>query len=294
MKKNNNIKQLKEMVNNSVVELVRLHVDGVQAYNISNNEYEVIVKFEKLRGRYYFIDRDGNKYLASSYDRAEFVAGEILERVAEEAATVKEAADSIAEKGEATIIFDLSWNYIDECDARGINHGELVDRTEDAAGKMYNVYRIETAADEQQSENKENDEQSNEDNEDNENAAACEPSKLSGILAKMKGRARKVCEKVALIIALALVMVVTFTTLFCLIYFIPDLLDLFGIECGSFAAIALSLLLFCTVIIDTCVFVELNTMAAIEHFFPTLFGSAQKPGFTKPFCFWYRLVNESL
>lgn len=236
MKKNNNIKQLKEMVNNSVVELVRLHVDGVQAYNISNNEYEVIVKFEKLRGRYYFIDRD----------------------------------------------------------ARGINHGELVDRTEDAAGKMYNVYRIETAADEQQSENKENDEQSNEDNEDNENAAACEPSKLSGILAKMKGRARKVCEKVALIIALALVMVVTFTTLFCLIYFIPDLLDLFGIECGSFAAIALSLLLFCTVIIDTCVFVELNTMAAIEHFFPTLFGSAQKPGFTKPFSFWYRLVNESL
>lgn len=253
MKKNNNIKQLKEMVNNSVVELVRLHVDGVQAYNISNNEYEVIVKFEKLRGRYF------------------------------------------AEKGEATIIFDLSWNYIDECDARGINHGELVDRTEDAAGKMYNVlYRIETAADEQQSENKENDEQSNEDNEDNENAAACEPSKLSGILAKMKGRARKVCEKVALIIALALVMVVTFTTLFCLIYFIPDLLDLFGIECGSFAAIALSLLLFCTVIIDTCVFVELNTMAVIEHFFPTLFGSAQKPGFIKPFSFWYRLVNESL
>lgn len=141
MKKNNNMKQLKELVNNSVAELVRLHVDGVQAYNISNNEYEVIVKFEKLRGRYYFIDRDGNKYLASSYDRAEFVAGEILERVAEEAATVKEAADNIAEKGEATIIFDLFWSYIEKCEARGINHGELVDRTEDAAGKMYNVYR---------------------------------------------------------------------------------------------------------------------------------------------------------
>lgn len=187
MAKNNNMKQLKELVNNSVAELVRLHVDGVQAYNISNNEYEVIVKFEKLRGRYYFIDRDGNKYLASSYDRAEFVAGEILERVAEEAATVKEAVDSIAEKGEATIIFDLFWNYIDECDARGINHGELVDRTEDAAGKMYNVYRIETAADEQDGENEENDEQSNE-----ETATTCEPSALSGILAKAKTAAAKV------------------------------------------------------------------------------------------------------
>ncbi len=185
MKKNNNMKQLKELVNNSVAELVRLHVDGVQAYNISNNEYEVIVKFEKLRGRHYFIDRDGNKYLASSYDRAEFVAGEILERVAEEAATVKEAADSIAEKGEATIIFDLFWNYIDECDARGINHGELVDRTEDAAGKMYNVYRIENAADEQQSENKENG------NENEETAAACEPSAFSGILAKAETAAAK-------------------------------------------------------------------------------------------------------
>lgn len=186
MKKNNNMKQLKELVNNSVAELIRLHVDGVQAYNISNNEYEVIVKFEKLRGRYYFIDRDGNKYLASSYDRAEFVAGEILERVAEEAATVKEAADSIAEKGEATIIFDLFWNYIDECDARGINHGELVDRTEDAAGKMYNVYRIENAADEQQSENKENG------NENEETAAAREPSAFSGILAKAETAAAKV------------------------------------------------------------------------------------------------------
>lgn len=186
MTKNNNMKQLKELVNNSVAELIRLHVDGVQAYNISNNEYEVIVKFEKLRGRYYFIDRDGNKYLASSYDRAEFVAGEILERVAEEAATVKEAADSIAEKGEATIIFDLFWNYIDECDARGINHGELVDRTEDAAGKMYNVYRIENAADEQQSENKENG------NENEETAAVCEPSAFSGILAKAETAAAKV------------------------------------------------------------------------------------------------------
>lgn len=189
MKKNNNMKQLKELVNNSVAELVRLHVDGVQAYNISNNEYEVIMKFEKIRGRYYFVDRDNNKYLASSYDRAEFVAGEILERVAEEAATVKAAADSIAEKGEATINFDLFVSYIYECEARGINHGELVDRTEDEAGTMYNVYRIESAQDDAQSEATAADEQQGE---NEETATTCEPSALAGILAKAETAAAKV------------------------------------------------------------------------------------------------------
>lgn len=259
-----------------------LNYQGVQAYNISSaNEYEVIVGFRKCNGRYYFIDRNRNKYLASRYDRADFIAGEMLEQKERENKIVAEAVDSIEKTGEAKIIIDLSWEYIKTCKARGINPGELVDREEDAAGELYMIHRIESAKDE-------------EDSESEETAAACEPSRLAGILAKMKNGARKVCEKVALIMALAFVMVVTFTTLFGLIYFIPDLLDLFGIECGSWAAIALSILLFCTVIIDTCVFVELNTMAAIDHFFPSLFWSAQKPGFTKPFCFWYRLINESL
>lgn len=280
MKKNNNIKQLKEIVNNEL--FFDLNYQGVQAYNISGaNEYEVIVGFRKCNGRYYFIDRNRNKYLASRYDRADFIAGEMLEQKERENKIVAEAVDSIEKTGEAKIIIDLSWEYIKTCKARGINPGELVDREEYAAGELYMIHRIESAKDE-------------EDSESEETAAACEPSRLAGILAKMKNGARKVCEKVALIMALAFVMVVTFTTLFGLIYFIPDLLNLFGIECGSWAAIALSLLLFCTVIIDTCVFVELNTMAAIDHFFPSLFGSAQKPGFTKPFCFWYRLINESL
>lgn len=220
MKKSNNIKQLKEIVNNDL--FFDLNYQGVQAYNISANEYEVITGFR-----------------------------------------------------------NLSWEYIKTCKARGINPGKLADREEDAAGELYMIHRIESAKDE-------------EDNEDNENAAACEPSKFAGILAKMKNGARKVCEKVALIMALAFVLVVTLAAFFGMIYFIPDLLDLFGIECGSWAAIALSLFLFCTVIIDACVFVELNTMAAIAYFFSSLFGSAQKPRFTKPFSFWYRLVNESL
>lgn len=278
--KKNNIKQLKEIVSNDF--FFDLSYQGVQAYNISANEYEVITGFWKCNGRYYFVDRNNNKYLASRYDRAEFIAGEMLEQKERENNMINEYIDSIEKSGEVKVVFELIYEYINTCEARGIDSGELVAEEEDAAGETYNVYRRAAAKSEEQS------------NENNENAAACEPSKLSGILAKMKDGARKVCEKVALIMALGLVMAVTFTAFFGLIYFIPDLLDLFGIECGSLVAIALSLLLFCTVIIDTCVFVELNTIAAIDHFFPSLFGSAQKPGFTKLFCFWYRLINENL
>lgn len=85
MKKSTNITALKELVNNNVLESVRLRINGVQAYNIAEGEeYTVIVRYEKQRGRYYFVARDGRRFLASHYDRAEFVAGEMLAVIAEE------------------------------------------------------------------------------------------------------------------------------------------------------------------------------------------------------------------
>ena len=278
--KKNNIKQLKEIVSNEI--FFDLSYQGVQAYNISANEYEVITGFWKCNGRYYFVDRDNNRYLASRYDRAEFIAGEMLEQKERENEMINEYIDSIEKSGEVKVVFELVYEYINTCEARGIDSGELVAEEEDAAGEIYNVYRRKSAADEQNNEQSE------------ETAAACEPSMFAGILAKVKSGARKVCEKVALIMALAFVMVVTFAALFGMVYFIPDLLELFGIECGSWAAVALSLLLFCTVIIDACVFVELNTMAAIDYLFPSLFGSAQKPGFIKPFSFWRRVFCSDM
>lgn len=282
--KKNNLKQLKEIVSNEI--FFDLSYQGVQAYNISANEYEVITGFWKCNGRYYFVDRDNNRYLASRYDRAEFIAGEMLEQKERENEMINEYIDSIEKSGEVKVVLELVYEYINTCEARGIDSGELVAEEEDAAGEIYNVYRRESAEDEQQN---------NEQNSENEeSAAACEPSKFAGILSKVKSSARKVCEKVALIMALAFVMVVTFAALFGMVYFIPDVLDLFGIECGSWAAVALSLLLFCTVIMDVCVFVELNTMAAIDYLFPSLFGSAQKPGFTKPFSFWRRVFASDM
>ena len=177
MKKNNNIKQLKEIVNNDL--FFDLNYQGVQAYNISSaNEYEVITGFRKCKGRYYFVDRDRNMYLSSRYDRADFIAGEMLEQKEKENKMVNDAIDSIENTGEAKIIIDLSWEYIKTCKARGINPGELVDREEDAAGELYMIHRIESAKDEEDSENEEI-------------AAACEPSLLAGILAKAETVAAK-------------------------------------------------------------------------------------------------------
>lgn len=176
MKKNNNIKQLKEIVNNDL--FFDLNYQGVQAYNISENEYEVITGFRKCKGRYYFVDRDRNMYLASRYDRADFIAGEMLEQKERENKMVNDAIDSIEKTGEAKIIIDLSWEYIKTCKARGINPGELVDREEDAAGELYMIHRIESAKDEEDSENEES-------------AADCEPSRFAGILAKAETVAAK-------------------------------------------------------------------------------------------------------
>lgn len=175
MKKNNNINQLKEIVNNNL--FFDLHHQGVQAYNISSaNEYEVITGFRKCNGRYYFIDRNRNKYLASRYDRADFIAGEMLEQKAREDETVAEAIEDIEKTGKAKILVDLAWEYIKACKARGINPGELVDHEEDASGELYMIHRIESAKDE----------------ENNENAASCEHSMFAGILAKAETMTAKV------------------------------------------------------------------------------------------------------
>ena len=294
MKKNNNIKQLKEMVNNNVLETVETVAFGVQAYNISANEYEVITKFAKINGRYYFVDRDGNKYLASRYDRADLVARDILDNLEYARQTAYEDVCTLEEKKQVFVNGAYLSLFLDFCDLFGFDV-ESVENHFHNNGEMYTVYRLkseETAKDDAQSEETAADEQQSSENE--ENAAACEPSKFAGILANVKSSARKVCEKVALIMALAFVMVVTFAAMFGMVYFLPDLLDLFGIECGSWAAVALSLMLFCTVIMDACVFVELNTMAAIDYLFPSLFGSAQKPGFTKPFSFWHRVFSSDM
>ena len=298
MKKNNNIKQLKEMVNANDMEVIECVKYGVQAYNISANEYEVITKFAKINGRYYFIDRDGNKYLASRYDRAELVARDILDNLKYAEETAYKYVCALEEKKQIPVESAYIPLFFDFCDLFGFDV-ESVEMHFHDNGEVFTVYRLnseETAKDDAQSEETEADEQDGEETEDNENgenAAACEPSKLSGILAKMKNGARKVCEKVATVAFFSGAVMAAFLALYVAIVGLTALLDVCGIEGGSLEAIALSFLLLFTVIMDFCVFVELNTMALFSKLFKVEDFDGRIMRFTRPFSVMYQLIKQS-
>lgn len=277
--KKNNIKQLKEIVSNEI--FFDLSYQGVQAYNINANEYEVITGFWKCNGRYYFVDRDNNKYLASRYDRAEFIAGEMLEQKERENKMINDYIDSIEKSGEVKVIFELVYEYINTCEARGIDSGELVAEEEDAAGETYNVYRREAAKDEQQG------------SESEESAATCEPSMFAGILAKAKDFAQEAAEKAGFILSLVIIFVVGLLSVCVAVSSVASIVEALGLL-GSIWGALLGSVLVLTVGLDFMAFVVINAMAILSRFFPSEFEKAQKPHFTKPFSFWYRLITESL
>ena len=189
--KKNNLKQLKEMVNASDLEVIESVKYGVQAYGISANEYEVITKFAKINGRYYFIDCDGNKYLASRYDRAELVARDILDnlRFAEE--TAYEYVCMLEEKKQVAVDSARLPMFFDFCDLFGFDV-ESVEMHFHNNGEVFTVYRLKSeqnAQDDEQSEETTADEQQDSESEEQlieseETATTCEPSSFSRILAK--------------------------------------------------------------------------------------------------------------
>ena len=197
MKKNNNIKQLKEMVNNNVLETVETVAFGVQAYNISANEYEVITKFAKINGRYYFVDRDGNKYLASRYDRAELVARDILDNLEYARQTAYEDVCTLEKKKQVFVNGAYLSLFLDFCDLFGFEV-ESVENHFHNNGEMFTVYRLK---DEQNAENNEQSEETAADEQDSDSeeqqteseatATTCEPSAFSRILAKAETAAAK-------------------------------------------------------------------------------------------------------
>ena len=194
MKKLSNMQTLKNLANADVLECIKCRIYGIQAYNISANEYEVIVKFAKQGGRYYFIDRDGNRYLASRYDRAEDVAADILENVKCTELAVNALADQIQKYGKVSVNYEFLDLFLNECDRREIE-AESVENHYHDNGEMFTVYRLkdeqndaqseETAADEQDSESEE------QQTENEATATTCEPSAFSSILAKAETAAAK-------------------------------------------------------------------------------------------------------
>lgn len=286
MKANNYIKQLKEMVNNNVLETVETVAFGVQAYNISANEYEVITKFAKINGRYYFVDRDGNKYLASRYDRAELVARDILDNLEYARQTAYEDVCTLEEKKQVFVNGAYLSLFLDFCDLFGFDVESVENHFHDN-GEVFTVYRLkdeqsdaqsnETAADEQQGESEET-------------ATTCEPSAFSRILAKVKGSARKVCEKVAFAMSVVFIVAVALLALYFSVLGIGGGLDMFGIDGGARFPCALFLLLFAGV--EIAVNVEINIIAVFDRLFPPLFNNQKPVSFVVPFTFWYRIIKD--
>lgn len=184
MKKQTNIATLKELVNNNVLEYVRLRRFGVQAYNIAKGEeYTVLTEFAKQGGRYYFIDRDGRCFLASHYDRAEFVAGEMLEVIAEERAAAMHAADQVEASGSVLVCASLLDLFFDECDRRNIKVTSTAAGVDDLGRMLTRYDLVQDAEPVQQEDNESDDTQSGDNNEGKQIAA--EPSRLVQKVAKV-------------------------------------------------------------------------------------------------------------
>lgn len=177
MEKQSNLQTLKELVNNSVLERVKLCRYSVQAYNIvKGEEYAVIAAFAKQGGRYYFIDRKGRRFLASHYDRAEWLAGEVLEVLADDKAAVSETVDQLERAGSVLVCADFLALFFEECDRRNLTVKSTATGV-DELERMLTRYDLVKQSDESN-----NDTQSD-DSEDEQTAA--EPSALAQKVAKV-------------------------------------------------------------------------------------------------------------
>lgn len=172
MKKQTNIATLKQMINSNVMECVELRLNGVQAYNIAEGEeYTVIIAYAKQGGRYYFIDRDGRRFLASRYDLAEFVAGEMLEVIANDRAAAASAADQVELAGSVLVCADILALFFEECDRRGIQVTSTAAGVDDLGRMLTRYDLIATTTD---------DNEAQQDNDNNEaDQTPAEPSRLA-------------------------------------------------------------------------------------------------------------------
>lgn len=284
MKKSTNILALKKLVNNNVLDRVELRVNGVQAYNIAEGEeYTVIVMYEKQRGRYYFVDRDGRRFLASHYDRAEFVAGEMLEVIAEERSAAQHAAEQVKESGSVAVCSSLCSLFFEECDRLNINVKSTAVGV-DNLGRMLTCYELVKDAEPAQQEDN-NDAQNDESNEGNQTTA--EPSRLAKAAAKVKAFTRRA----AFDISLLAVVVLCFVFFFACIPAINMMLQAAGIEGTACTVLTFFALL---PAMDVTLWLECNALAVLARLFPCSFVGSSRPEFLRPCSIFVKMFRNAL
>ena len=287
MKKQTNISALKELVNNNVMERVELYTRGVQAYNIAEGEeYNVIVAYAKQGGRYYFIDRDGRRFLASRYYRAEFVAGEMLEVIANDRAAAQNAADQVEASGSVLVCADLLPIFFEECDRRNISVTSTATGF-DNFGRMFTKYDLVKDEPTQQDDDNNNDTQSNESNEGNEgNQTPAEPSRLAQAAASVKAYAVNGAKRFAFLLSMLAVFVLTLVVAFGPVVIIGTLFDALGITGAARTLLAMLILLWPS--LELAINVECNAVALVSRLFPDYLRNSMPFGC---FSFWGRMLR---
>ena len=288
MKKQINISVLKELVNNNVMERVELYTSGVQAYDIAEGEeYNLIVAFAKQGGRYYFIDRDGRRFLASRYYRAEFVAGEMLEVIANDRAAAQNAADQVEKHGSVLMRATLLPLFFEECDRRNISVTSTATGF-DNFGRMFTKYDLVKDEPTQKDDDNNNDEQSNDSKEGNQTAA--EPSRLAQAAAKIaasvKVYAVNGAKRFAFLISMLAVFVLALVVAFGPVVIIGTLFDALGITGAARTLLAMLILLWPS--LELAINVECNAVALVSRLFPDYLRNSMPLGC---FSFWGRMLR---
>ncbi|MDY4853984.1 MAG: hypothetical protein SO188_14455 [Prevotella sp.] len=283
MKKQTNISVLKELVNNNVMERVELRTRGVQAYNIAEGEeYNVIVAYAKQGGRYYFIDRDGRRFLASRYDRAEFVAGEMLEVIANDRAAAVQAADQLERSGSVLVCADLLALFFEECDRRGIKATSTAAGV-DNLGRMLTRYDL--VKDDEPAQPEDNDAQSAEGNQ-----APAEPSRIAQAAAKVSANveayAAKAAQRVAFLVSLLAALALALGVIFGTVWIIGTVCDALSISAA--ARFVVSLFALFGPALELAINIECNFLAVIARLFPGYFSY---PIPFEVFSFWGRMLR---
>ena len=291
MKKQTNISVLKELVNNNVMERVELYTSGVQAYDIAEGEeYNVIVAYEKQGGRYYFIDRDGRRFLASRYYRAEFVAGEMLEVIANDRAAAQNAADQVEKHGSVLMRANLLPLFFEECDRRNISVTSTATGF-DNFGRMFTKYDLVKDEPTQQDDDNNNDTQSNESNEGNEGKqTAAEPSALAQKVAKVaesvKTYTTQGARRVALLLSLLFVLVLSFGVVLGCLSLMLEFFD--ALRITGAARVVLAFLVVLGPAMELGINIESNALAVVARLFPGSFHCRMPFGC---FSFWGRMLR---
>ena len=265
MKKKTNIAALKELVNNNVLDRVELRLNGVQAYNIAEGEeYTVITEYAKQGGRYYFVDRDGRRFLASHYDRAEFVAGEMLAVIAEERSAAQHAAEQVKASGSVFVCSSLCYLFFEECDRININVKSTAVGVDDL-GRMLTRYELVKVAEPAQQE----------DNNNEGNQTTAEPSRIAKAAAKVKAYSRRAAFDMSLLT----VVVLCFVFFFACIPALNMMLQAAGIE-GTACTVLTFLALLPAM--DVTLWLECNALAVLARLFPGSFVGSSRPEFLRP------------